>query len=269
MAAVEINVADHVAHVRLNRPDKHNAIDGEMMHGLIDGAARLAADPSVRVVVLSGNGPSFCSGLDMANFADMASGDLSAGTESVQDAHADLSPGGANRAQQVGWAWHELPVPVLAALRGHVLGGGLNLALGADVRIVAPDATIGFVEVTWGLIPDMSATQSLRRLVGADRAKHLMWAVQRLTGTEALSWGLATEVHDDPLARATELAAHLAQLNPAAVRAIKAVVDDAIGMDSAAGLALEAERSSALLGSPDQVEAVMARLEDRSPEFAG
>mgnify|MGYP001555494968 FL=1 len=90
-----------------------------------------------------------------------------------------------------------------------------------------------------------------------------------MTGTEALSWGLATEVHDDPLARATELAAHLAQLNPAAVRAIKAVVDDAIGMDSAAGLALEAERSSALLGSPDQVEAVMARLEDRSPEFAG
>ena len=84
-----------------------------------------------------------------------------------------------------------------------------------------------------------------------------------------MEWGLATEVHDDPLARATDLAAHLAQLNPAAVRAIKAVVDDAIGMDSAAGLALEAQRSSDLLGSTDQVEAVMARLEGRSPHFQG
>ena len=141
-----------------------------MMSEIIEGAARLASYRAVRAVVLSGNGPSFCSGLVMAIFAELSSGDLSAETDSVQAAYADLSPGGANRAQQVGWAWHELPVPVIAVLQGHVLGGGLNLALGADLRVVAPDAKVGFVEVTWGLRPDMSATQSLRRLVGADRA---------------------------------------------------------------------------------------------------
>ncbi|MGI9604352.1 MAG: crotonase/enoyl-CoA hydratase family protein [Acidimicrobiales bacterium] len=264
---VQLEVGDHIARVVLNRPEKHNAIDGSMMSGLVDAAAAIAADRSVRVVVLSGAGPSFCAGLDSSNFAAMVSGDLAADNDRVQEAYADRSPQGANRAQQVGWAWHELEVPVIAAVHGNALGGGFNLALGADIRVVAPDATFGFVEVTWGLIPDMSASQSLRRLVGAERAKYLMMTGRRFSGAEALQWGLAAELADDPTARAYQLASELTAHNPDALRAVKAVIDASIDLDTAGGLDLETVRSGALLGSTNQVEAVMARLEDRPAEF--
>jgi len=152
-------------------------------------------------------------------------------------------------------------------VHGHALGGGLNLALGADIRVLAPDASLGFVEITWGLIPDMSASQSLRRLVGADRAKLLVMTGRRFSGTEALAWGLATEVADNPVARALEIAAEMVVHNPDALRAAKAVIDGAVDLDTAGGLALETARSAALLGSPNQVEAVAARLEARSAFF--
>ena len=267
-ATIDMKTSEHIARVVLNRPAKHKAIDRSIMSGLIDDAAAIAADSSVRAVVISGAGPSFCAGLDASNFADMVSGDLDADDDRVQAAYADLSPQGANRAQQVAWRWRELEVPVIAAVHGHALGGGLNLALGADIRVVAPDASLGFVEITWGLIPDMSASQSLRRLVGSDRAKYLVMSGRRFSGIEAVHWGLATELADEPVARAHEIAREITAHNPDALRAAKAVIDGAVDLDTSAGLALETERSAALLGSPNQVEAVAARLEARTPVFS-
>lgn len=264
---IDVEVAEHVAHVRLNRPQKHNALDGALMTALIDTATALGADGSVRAVVLCGNGPSFCSGVDTSNFASMMSGELAADSPEVRDAYADLSTGGANRAQQVGWGWHELRVPVIAAVHGRALGGGLNLALGADLRIVSPDATLGFVEVTWGLMPDMSATQALRRLTRPDLAKQLVLTGQQFSGEQALGWGLATELADDPVERATEMAQAMARHNPDATRAALAVLNDSIDTDTPAGLANEALRSSALIGTPNQVEAVRARLTDTPANF--
>ena len=197
----------------------------------------------------------------------MAGGDLSADRADVRAAYADRSPAGANRAQQVAWSWQELPQPVVAAVHGAALGGGLNLALGADLRVVHPDAVLGFVEVTWGLIPDMSASQSLRRLVGLDRAKHLVLTGERVTGRDAPGWGLATEVATAPVERALELAQVMAAHNPDALRAAKAVLNGVGDLGVADGLALETERSAALLGGPNQVEAVTARLEGRPPHF--
>jgi enoyl-CoA hydratase/carnithine racemase len=268
-ATVLVDVHEHIAHVRLNRPEKRNALDGALMDGLVGVAGDLADDPDVWTIVLSGEGPSFCAGLDMANFAAMAEGDLSRDSASVQAAFADRSPAGANRAQQVAWSWQEVPQPVIAAVEGAALGGGLNLALGADIRIVHPDAVLGFVEITWGLMPDMSASQSLRRLVGLDRAKQLMLTGERLDGRQAVAWGLATEAVDRPVERARELAAAVTANNPEATRAVKAVLNGVGDLDVASGLVLETERSGALLGAPNQVEAVSARLESRAPRFAG
>jgi len=264
---VDISVIDHVAHVRLDRPDKHNALNGQLMDELREATRQIGTDASVRAVVLAGNGPSFCAGLDTANFATMMSGELSADSGNVQASYADLSDAGANRAQQTGWLWQELPVPVIAAVHGSALGGGLNLALAADITVAAPDARLGFVEIGWGLIPDMSASQSLRRLVGLDRAKLLVLTGQIFSGAEAYDWGLATELADDPVARATEIAQAIAAQNPDAVQAALQVLNHSIDSNTTEGFAEEKRVSSALIGAPNQIEAVRARLSNEPPNF--
>lgn len=262
-----IDIDNHVAHVRLNRPEAHNAIDGAIMNGLLDFARQMMDPGEVRAIVLSGEGKSFCAGLDMSAFAEMGSGDLTGSRDDVTEALADISPGGANRAQQVGWLWQEVPVPVIAALQGATLGGGLNLALGADIRIVHPEAKLGFVEITWGLLPDMSATQSLRRLTSLDRMKELVLTGRKFSGEQARTYGLATEVSDTPLEDALAMARAIAGFNPEAVRAAKQILNQSGLVDVATGLAVEAAATRQLLGSANQVEAVTAQFEGRTPQF--
>ena len=266
--ALEILIENHIAHVRLNRPDAHNAIDGPIMEGLLNFARRMIDDPGeVRVCVLSGNGKSFCAGLDMSSFAEMMSGDLSGDRADVAEALQDISAGGANRAQQVAWLWQEVPVPVIAAVQGAALGGGLNLALGADIRIVHPAAKLGFVEITFGLLPDMSASQSLRRLVSLDRMKELVLTGRKFSGEEALQYGLATQLSETPVEDALAMAAQIAARNPDAVRAAKQVLNHSALVDVAAGLAEEASAMQGLLGTPNQLEAISAKFEGRAPDF--
>jgi enoyl-CoA hydratase/carnithine racemase len=266
--ALQITIENHIAHVRLNRPDAHNAIDGSIMDGLLNFAGQMIEEPGeVRVIVLSGNGRSFCAGLDMSSFAEMMSGDLSSDREDVAEALQDISPGGANRAQQVAWLWQEMPVPVIAAIQGAALGGGLNLALGADIRIVHPGAKLGFVEITFGLLPDMSATQSLRRLASLDRMKELVLTGRKFTGEEALGYGLATELSETPVDDALRMAAQIAARNPDAVRAAKRVLNQSGLVDVATGLAEEASAMQGLLGTPNQLEAIAAMFEKRPPSF--
>jgi enoyl-CoA hydratase/carnithine racemase len=264
---VKMDRAEGVAHVRLNRPEKKNALDAGMFDGLLAAARGLRDDPSVRAVVLSGEGDSFSSGLDVSSLAEMASGALGPESTSIQEATRDLSRDGANRAQQLAWLWQEIPVPVIAAVQGVAYGGGLHIALGADIRFIAPDARIAFVEITWGLVPDLSGTQALRRLVPLDVAKKLILTGEVITGEQAVALHLGTELSEHPIEDAIALARVIAQRSPDAVRAAKQLLNAAGLVPLSEGLANEFRASAALMGGANQIEAVVAKLEKRTPRF--
>jgi enoyl-CoA hydratase/carnithine racemase len=256
-----------VAHVRLNRPEKKNALDADMFEGILAAARQVAADASLRAVVLSGAGDAFSSGLDVSSLGQMATGALNPESDSIKAATRDLSRDGANRAQQLAWAWHELPVPVIAAVHGVAYGGGLHIALGADIRFISPEARLAFVEVTWGLVPDLSATQSLRRLVPLDVAKKLIFSGEAIDGRKAVALGLGTELSDQPLDDAMALARLIAQRSPDAIRAAKRVLNQSGLVPLAEGLANEMSASAGLMGGANQIEAVLSKLEKRPARF--
>ena len=255
---VRVEVADHVATVTLSRPEKHNALDGAMFEGIVAAAEQVASAEGVRAVVLHGDGPSFCSGLDIAS--------LMSGPISIDDL---LERGGhrANLAQRVATDWLDLPVPVIAALHGNVFGGGLQIALGADIRIAAPDARLSVMESKWGLVPDMGITSTLPRLVRLDVAKELTYTARVLDGEEAAALGLVTRTAQDPLAAAQELAAAIAGRSPDAVRAAKRLYDTSWDGPADEGLLLESELQRGLLGSPNQMAAVQAGMTKQPGEF--
>jgi len=264
-AAVIMESDAGVVEVRLNRPDKRNALDGEIMEGLHSAMEQIKADNTARVVVLSGEGKGFCSGIDLASFGDMVSGDLTA--DSAASTYDDLTAAGANRVQQLGWGWQELDIPVIAAIHGGAMGGGLNLALGADIRVVAPDARLGFVEITFGLLPDMSATQSLRHIVPLDRIKELIFTGRKFSGLEAYEYGLATVLSDSPREKALEMARTIAHRNPDAIRAAKGLLNNSVFTSTRDGLIAESTCSRQLMGKDNQLEAVMSGFEGRDPVF--
>jgi enoyl-CoA hydratase/carnithine racemase len=258
---VVTSIEDHVAHVRLNRPEKRNGLDLAMFEALIDAGERIARDPSVRAVVLSGEGKAFCAGLDWMAFLAMGQ---EAGAKLLA---RDLAKSPANVAQRMCWIWTEVPVPVIAAVHGAAVGGGLQLALACDVRIVAPDAQLSVMEVRYGLVPDMSASKTLLRLVRHDLAKELVYTGRTVGAEEAVRIGLATRVAEDPLAAATELARTIAAQSPHAVRAGKKLCDEAPERSVEDAFRLETELQIPLLGSPNQMEAVQAVMGKRAPRF--
>lgn len=272
---VSLSITDGVADVRLDRPEKLNALDSAMFNALIDAADQLASDPTVRAVVLSGEGRGFCAGLDMTMFTSTAGGRNEDAAPPADDAAGgamrsfmDRIPGHiTNIPQQAAYAWTALPMPVIAALHGPVLGGGIQIALGADIRLVAPDAKLSVLEIRWGILPDMTGLQMLPRLVGLDVAKELTFTGRMVSGTEAVALGLATRLSDNPREDALELACEIAAKNPAAIRGAKSLLN-AAGTRPLAESFLEETRSmAALLGSPNQLEAVMAYVEQRPAVF--
>jgi enoyl-CoA hydratase/carnithine racemase len=256
---VAIDVADHVAVVTLTRPEKHNALDVAMFEAITAAAERVAALPGVRAVVLRGEGPSFCSGLDVAG--------VMANQPGSDDLMAPLREPVPNWFQRTAYRWLEVPVPVIAAIHGHCLGGGLQIALAADIRFAAPDSKLSVLEVKWGLIPDMAITRTLPRLVGIDVAKELAFTGRILSGAEASRLGLVTHLSDDPLAAARELAAEIASRSPDAVRAMKRLLEQSWTGSAQETLRLEADLQLGLLGSPNQLEAVRAGMLKQPPEF--
>lgn len=275
---VTVQITDGVADVRLNRPDKLNALDGDMFVALVDTATRLARDTSVRAVVLSGEGRAFSAGLDFSGFTAMAGGGrgtVDRGAE-APDAGGDADLGAIGRTdgrithlgQQAAHGWTEIPVPVIAAIWGHCLGGGLQVALGADLRIVHPEAKLSVLEIRWGLSPDMTATAVLPRLVGIDVAKELTWTGRNVTGAEAVDLGLCTRTSDDPLADALALAREIAGKSPQAIRGTKRLLEQSGRVDLAQQFADERHTIGSLIGTPNQIEAVAAFFENRSPSFA-
>lgn len=256
---VLVEMSGGVADVRLNRPEKHNALDLSMFEALATTGRELAQAPGLRAVVLSGEGPSFCAGLDFASF--MAS---PAALETMF-ARDDTSP--ANFAQRGAWVWTEVPVPVITALHGHVYGGGLQIAAAADIRYATSDSRLAVLEIAWGLVPDMTGTQTLRHLLRLDVLKELAYTGRVVEGPEALELGLVTRLSEEPREAALALARQIAARSPHAVRATKRLLGAAVTATPADGLRLEEREQRALLGTPNQLEAVAARMGKRPPSF--
>ena len=262
---ITVEMRDGVADVRLVRTDKMNALDDAMFSALIETGERLKADNGVRAIVLSGSGRAFCAGLDTENFGKMASGERGGAGRLVTH---DRTPGGSNRAQHAVMVWREQTVPVIAAVHGVAFGGGFQLTLGADMRFVTPDARLSILDIKWGLVPDMAGMVLLRGLVRDDSARELTYTGRVFTGAEAQGLGIATRVCADPYAEAMAVAAEIAGKNPHAVRAAKRLFAAMADGDAHEILKLESMEQTALIGAPNQVEAVMSNLQKRTPKFA-
>ncbi len=251
--------SDGVAQVRFTRSDKMNALDIEMFDRIIEAGHSLHKQKGVRAVVLSGEGRAFCAGLDLGNFArksDPEEPDLTVRTH-----------GNANRAQQAAMVWRKLPVPVIAAVHGVCFGGGLQIASGADIRVVHPETRMSIMEMKWGLVPDMGGYALWRGLIRDDVMRELVYTNREFTGAEAKELGLATHVDSDPLARATAIASEIASRNPHAIRAAKRLQAGMIERETDAILLEESIEQHAIIRSKNQVEAVMAGMEKRIAEF--
>lgn len=260
MDRVRIDIQDHIARVTLTREDKLNAFDQKMIASVID-AAQTVADSDARVAVLSGEGRAFSAGLDVASFAGFAG----------QDPAEFLNPrthGDCNDFQQVAMAWHNLPIPVIAALQGATFGAGLQMALGADIRIAAPDTRLSVMEMKWGLVPDMGGMILLPRLVRTDVMRRLIYTADPISADDGLALGLVTQVADDAKATALTLAAQIAGKSPSAIRAAKrlcALADS--GAPAGDVLLAESREQADLIGGLQQMEAIAANLQKRSPNF--
>lgn len=254
--------AQGVAEVVLARGERMNALDPAMFDAINAAIDRLRGDAAVRAVVLHGEGKAFCAGLDKGSFEGILNGnrgfdDLLARTHGL-----------ANRFQQVAWGWRELPVPVIAAVHGVAFGGGLQIALGADVRYVRAETRMSVMEIKWGLVPDMAGCVFMGELLRADVARELTFSGRIVEGDEAVQLGLATRVCGDPLADARALARQIASSNPDAIRAAKRLLNGASPVRADAVLLAESREQQALIGNPNQIEAVRAALEGRAPRFS-
>ncbi len=264
---VAVSISNGVADVRMVRADKMNALDAAMFEALVATSDRLSRENGLRAVVLSGEGRAFCAGLDMGRFAAMNDngGNGIAGGEKRD--LAERTHGLANFPQQAVWGWRQLPVPVIAAIQGVAFGGGFQLALGADMRLLAPDARMSVMEIKWGLVPDMAGTPILASLVRDDILRELCFTGRIFSAQEALGYGLATRICDDPRGAALEMAGEIAGKSPDAIRAIKRMLNK-LSVDPGPALLAESVEQMKLMGSPNQREAVRANLEKRAPRFS-
>jgi enoyl-CoA hydratase/carnithine racemase len=254
---VTIAVRDGIADVRLNRPDKMNALDPAMFDGIVAAIERLAQMRDVRCIVLSGEGRGFCAGLDMATMAGPGAG-------------ADLALrdwGIANKAQQVAWGWRMLPQPVIAAVHGVAFGGGFQIMSGADIRIAHPQVRFAIREVHWGLVPDMAGVALWRTLARDDVLRELTYTAREFDGVEAERLGFVTRLSDDPLGEAMALARTIAARSPDAVRGAKRLYNLAADADAAAVLEAETAEQMRVIRTPDQIEQVRANMEKRTAVF--
>ena len=249
-----------ITHVVLNRADKRNALDQAMLEAIADTIVQLSTAHETRAVVLSGNGEAFCAGLDFMSFAAMLQNPGS--VDFMARSHGD-----ANLFQHVSTGWRDLPMPVITALHGVAFGGGFQIMLGADIRVAAPDTQFSVMEAKWGLVPDMGGMALMPALARQDVVRRLTYTAEVFGASQALEWGFVTELADDPIARALELATQIAARSPDGTRASKRLISDTWGADRAATLMAESVAQKSVLGGANQMEAVMANFEKRPPKF--
>ncbi len=262
MPRVSVEIENHIARVTLTRGDKMNALDPDMLEAIVSAGESLMDNEDVRVVVLSGEGKAFCAGLDIMSFGAMAGKD-------PKELLLPRTHGNCNRFQQVAMVWRKLPVPVICALQGVAYGGGLQIALGADVRFAAPGTKMSVMEMKWGIVPDMGGMVLLPQLTRSDVIRKLTYTATPFEAAQAADWGLVTEVVDDPLAAALSLAEEIAGKSPSAIRAAKALIGFAETHtgDQDAVLLEESRVQSTLMGNAHQMEVIAANLQKRAPVF--
>ena len=265
---IRLSIDQGVADLRLNRPDKMNALDQAMFDALVEAGRSLIHQPGLRAVVLSGEGRAFCAGLDMGRFEKMAvPSQPGAASVSNQLRLKPRSHGIANGPQYAALVWQDIPVPVIAAVHGAAMGGGFQIMLGADMRFVAPDTKMAVMEMKWGLVPDMGGLALMRHMARDDVVRELTYSARVFSGLEALTLGFATRVCAEPYTEAMAFARDIANKNPDAIRAAKRLFKLAQDGDAATVLQAESDEQIAILGSPNQVEAVTANLQKRAPRF--
>ncbi len=258
MSVIETHVQDGAGWIVLNRPEAMNAVNDDLRTGIPAAVDAFEVDPAVRVIVLAGNGPrAFCVGADIRE---------KRAPETVAEAHHRLAA----------MRWISAPAtaakPVIAAIHGFCLGGGLELALAADVRICTQDAQFALPETALGLIPGGGGTQRLARLIGPGPALDMILTGDRIGADEARRLGLVTRIvpeGGDLRAEAQALAARIAARPPMATRHAKAAVLGGLDQTLAAGLALERGLFAVLLSTEDRLEAARAFAEKRAPNFTG
>src|ERR1700739_1905431 len=264
---ISISITEGVPDVRMVRAEKMNALDAEMFEALVAATDRLGKEKGLRAVVLSGEGRAFCAGLDMGRFAAMKE---KGGNGIPGGEKRDLTVrthGLANFPQAAVWAWRQLPVPVIAAVHGVGFGGGFQLALGADMRFLTSDARMSIMEIKWGLVPDMAGTPILASLVRDDILREVTYTGRIFSAQEAMGYGLATRICDDPRAAAFEVAREIAGKSPDAIRAAKRLLNN-LGVDPGAALLAESVEQMKLMGGANQQEAVRANIDKRVPRFS-
>lgn len=260
---VRVTYDAHIAHVELVRSDKMNAVDQEMITSIIAAGEEVAASDA-RAVVLSGQGKAFCAGIDVSGLGKMLQ----------QDPMELLQPrthgnGTTNQWQEVAMIWHRMEKPVIAALHGVCFGAGCQLAIGADIRIAGPDLKMAVMELKWGIVPDMGGMVLLPRLVRSDVMRRLTYTAEPVGAAQAERWGMVTELADDPLAAAMELARSLTFKSPAALASAKRLMALAeSGAPEDVVLMAESVEQAGLMGTPEQMEVVAAEMQKRPPQFA-
>lgn len=262
METLEITSADGIATVRLNRPEVKNAMSLQMMEDLYQAGLQLAEDRKLRAIILAGGDEVFCAGIDV-NVLMSAAQNMDALREKIA---TQISTEIGNQFQAPNTIWSTIPVPVIAAINGHCLGAGMQLALGADFRIASPDARLSILEAKWGLIPDMGLSQSLPKYLPADIAKELIMTGRMLDGAEAKSLGLVTRLADDPIGAAQEMAEGFKAFSPDAVAQSKRMVDQIWGADKDA-LKTEADLQLQIMGEANQMNKAMASFSKTDPSF--
>lgn len=255
---VTVEFRQHLAVVSLSRENKYNGLDLDMMYALIDAGQLIRRQRDVRAVILRGNGKAFCAGLDFATVMRKPAGILRAFLPWLRKD---------NLFQRMCLIWRDLPVPVIAVTQGYCFGGGMQLALACDFRFSTPDCQFSIMEIQWGLIPDMSASVTLRELVAADVAMELTMTGRKFGASEGKSLGLISAVADDPMQAAETLAACIAQRSPHAVSAAKQLFRSTRQSSERGALAKERRLQLALLLGGNQREAMRANVEKRPPVF--
>lgn len=259
MSNVTCTVEDGIAHVRLDRPEKLNALTLPILDDLVATARRLRKDKTLRAVIISGEGDAFCAGLDFATVLGNPMG--------VVKAFVPRPFRGTNTFQEACWAWRRVPVPVIAAVHGHCLGGGLQIALAADFRIATPESRWSVLEGKWGLIPDMSGIKAIAQLVGIDKAKLLTMTADVITGEQAHELGLVTRLDNDPLAGAQRLATQLAGRSPDALAAAKRLFEETWTSGPRRTFSKERLEQAYLLAARNTKAAREAAFGKREPEY--
>lgn len=280
------SIENSVAHVEIDRADSLNSLTREVFEDLVEVGLTLRDTAEIKAVVLSGRGRAFSAGLDFSEFArfaevDSPAGDAAATSTITRGAEADAPPAdspaagtptkgavevgerlGAARAlaQKAVHVWSLVPVPVIAAINGAALGGGMQIALGADIRVAHPESQFSMMEIKWGIIPDMCGTQILPRLVGPGRAKKLIMTGEAISGQDACEMGIVEELAEDPVDRALHLARDFADKSRPALVWAKSLVDMSYSADLPTGLDAEQTALAELLGSPEQREALESQL---------